>query len=140
MKQATKEAGVSEKTGLEKMRAIPKAYSKKTECSVQEAVYLLMPEFWLRKTFPKVIFLNSNVPEKRYSMFRSKGDLEGLPGDSTDVFQRNMLDRYLDKPDAIFKSGKFAYLDSICFAGFLSCYSVHSSQKKGLRMKISQLF
>ena len=32
MKQATKEAGVSEKTGLEKMRAIPKAYSKKTEC------------------------------------------------------------------------------------------------------------
>ena len=131
MKQATKEAGVSEKTGLEKMRAIPKAYSKKTECSVQEAVYLLMPEFWLRKTFPKVIFLNSNVPEKRYSMFRSKGDLEGLPGDSTDVFQRNMLDRYLDKLDATFKSGKFAYLDSICFAEFLSCYSVHCKSKEG---------
>ena len=75
-----------------------------------------MPEFWLRKTFPKVIFLNSNVPEKRYRMFRSKENLEGVvPGDSTNTFQHNMLDRYLDGPDATFKSGKFAYLGSICF-------------------------
>ena len=71
MKQAAKEAGMSGKTELEKMRAVAKAYSKKRECSVQEAVYLLMPELWLRKTFPKVIFLNSNVPEKCYRMFRS---------------------------------------------------------------------
>ena len=56
MKQAAKEVGMSEKMG-----AIAKAYSKKMECSVQEAVYLLMPELWLRKTFPKVIFVNSNV-------------------------------------------------------------------------------
>ena len=121
---------MSGKTELEKIRAVGKAYSKKRECSVQETVYLLMPELWLRKTFPKVIFLNSNVPEKRYRMFRSKEDLEGVPGDSTDIFQRNMLDRYLDRPDATFKSGKFAYLDSICFAEFLSYYYVHCKSKE----------
>ena len=92
MKQAAKEAGMSGMTEKEKMRAVAKDYSKKRECSVQEAVYLLMPELWLRKTFSKVIFLNSNVPEKRYRMFRSKEDLEGVLGDGTDIFQLNMLD------------------------------------------------
>ena len=37
-------------------------------------------------------------------MFRSKEGLEGVPGDSTDIFQRKMLDEYLDRPDATFKS------------------------------------
>ena len=80
MKQAAKEAGMSGKTEVEKMRAVAKTYSRKRECSVQEAVYLLMPKLWLRKTFSKVIFLNSNVPEKRYRMFRNKEDLEGVQG------------------------------------------------------------
>ena len=66
MKQAVKETGMSGNTELEKMRAVAKAYSRKRRCSVQEAVYLLMPELWLRKIFPKVIFLNNNVPEKRF--------------------------------------------------------------------------
>ena len=67
------------------MKQAAKAYSKKRECSVQEAVYLLMPELWLRKTFPKVIFLNNNVPEKRYKMFRVK-IWRVSQGDSTDIF------------------------------------------------------
>ena len=47
MKEADKDAfnrGVSDH---EKMKAIAKAYTTKRECSVQEAVYLLMPELWL---------------------------------------------------------------------------------------------
>ena len=66
MKQAAKEAGMSGKTELGKMRTIAKVYSKKSECSVQEAVYLLVPELWLRKTFPKAIFLNSNVLNSKF--------------------------------------------------------------------------
>ena len=64
MKQAVKEAVMSGKTKLEKMRAVAKAYSKIRERSVQEAVYLLMSTLWLRKRFPKVIFINSNVSKK----------------------------------------------------------------------------
>ena len=48
------------------MKAIARAYATKRECPVQEAVSLVVPDLWLRKTFPKVLFLNSNVPEKIY--------------------------------------------------------------------------
>ena len=54
------------------MKAIAKAYITKRECSVQEAVYLIMPELWLRKLFPRVIFLNSNLPEKWFRIFKKK--------------------------------------------------------------------
>ena len=54
------------------MKAIARAYATKKECSVQEAVYLVMPELWLRKTFPKVLFLNSNIPEKRLEYSETK--------------------------------------------------------------------
>ena len=75
-----------------------------------------MPEFWLRKTFPKVVFPNSNMPEKRYRIFRRKKDLDELPVDSSDVFQRNMLDRYIDRPDLIFHNGKITAMDLLCLA------------------------
>ena len=78
------------------MRAIEKFYTSKRECSVQEAVYLLMPELWLQKPFPGVIFLNGNMPEKRYGMVRDKKASDELPEGSTDIFQRKMLDCYLN--------------------------------------------
>ena len=65
MKQAAKEAHALGKTNLEKMRTVARAYSTKREFSVQEAVYLVMPELWFRKTFPKVIIkavLRYHVP------------------------------------------------------------------------------
>ena len=59
---------------------------QKRECSAREPLYLLMSELWLRKTFSKVIFLNSNVSEKPCRMFCSKEDLEDIPGDSTYIY------------------------------------------------------
>ena len=41
-----------------------------------------------------------------------------------------MLDQYLDRSYAIFKSAKFAYLDSIGFVEFLSYYYVHCKSKE----------
>ena len=52
MKQAAKEALKGNKSDYEKMKAIAKAYITKIERSVQEAVYLIMPELWLCKIFP----------------------------------------------------------------------------------------
>ena len=72
------------------------------KCSFQEAVYLVVPELWLRKIFPKVIFLNSNLPDKRYRLFKKKNEIDVLPDDNTDLFQRNMLVRYLDRPSKSF--------------------------------------
>ena len=81
MKQAAKEAINLNKTQYEQMKSIAKAYASKRECSVQEAVYLLMPELWLRKTFPGVIFANSNLPENRYRIVLSKEEIDELPED-----------------------------------------------------------
>ena len=122
MKQAAKEAFNSNKNNIEQMRSIARAYANKRECSVQEAVYILMPELWLRKTFPGVIFANSNLPENRFRICRSKEEIDELPEDSTDIFKRNMIDRYIDRPNHTFSSGKFSILDTFCFAEFVAHY------------------
>lgn len=73
------------------MKIIARAYATKRECSVQE-----ISELWLNKIFPKVIILNSNLPEKHLKIFKKKADTDELPDDSVGLFQRNMLDRFLD--------------------------------------------
>ena len=45
---------------FEKMKAIAKVYTTKMEWSIKEAVYFIMPEFWLWKTFTNVRFSNTS--------------------------------------------------------------------------------
>ena len=110
------------------MKAIAKAYIAKRECSVQEAVYLIMPGLWLRKIFSRVIFLNSNLPEKGFRVFKKRAEIDQLPGDSTDIFQCNMLDRYLDTTNKNLKNGDYKIIDQLCFPEFLSLYYVDAKQ------------
>ena len=65
MKQAVQDAFKKELHNYEQMESVANAYTNKRECSIQECVYHILPGQWLRKTFPGVIFSNSNVPEKR---------------------------------------------------------------------------
>ena len=53
-----------------------------------------------------------------------------MPEDSTDTFKRNMIDRYIDQPSVTFSSGKYAILDSFCFAQFLRYYYLASGESK----------
>ena len=87
MKQAAKEALSGNKLHYENIKAIARIYATKMECSVQEAMYLFMPQLWLRKIFPKEVFLNSHLPDKRYKIFKKKNEIDVLPDDSTDLFQ-----------------------------------------------------
>ena len=88
MNQAAKEAFKMNLDHYEQMKAISRAYITKRECSVQEAVYHVMPELWLRKTYPRVIFANSNLPENRFKICRSEEEIKELPEDSVDVFKK----------------------------------------------------
>ena len=81
-----------------------------------------MPELWLRKCFPGVVFANTNMPEKRYRVCKSEAELSELPADSTEVFKRNNLDRYVDRPNKSFQKGHYSVLDNICYAEFLAYY------------------
>ena len=121
LEQDVKDAINGKKSGIERMKTICRAYATKREwCSIQEAIYFVMFELWLRKTFSKVLFLNSNIPEKRYRIFRNKEEINESPEDSTDIFQRNMLDKYTDRSNKSFMGGRYTAIDAMCFAEFLS--------------------
>ena len=72
MKQAVKETFENNLDSYQKMKTVAHAYATKRECSVQEAVYHVIPELWLRKIFPGVLYGNSSLNEKRVEMVLSE--------------------------------------------------------------------
>ena len=128
MKQAAREAYELGKPVCERMKSAENERVHRThrEMSVQEAVTIALPELWLRKTCSTVAFANSNLPEKRYRICRSEAEILSMSANSKDLFKRNTLDRYIDRPDKIFRQGKYQLLDEMCYAEFLSNYSLEN--------------
>ena len=71
--------------------------------------YLL--HFSRTKNISKGNFFNPNMLEKRYSIFKEKCQIDELPEDSTEIFHRNMLDRYL-----------YREISNTCFSEFLALF------------------
>ena len=114
----------------QQMKSAVQPHVNKRECSIQECVYQVLSGQCLRKTFPSVIFANSNIPEKRYWICREEKDISQLPENSRDIFKKNMIDRYIDQPNLSFCCGKYSVLDSFCFAEFLQYYHLAHSKSK----------
>ena len=91
---------------------------------MQEAVYHCLLELWLGKVFPGAIFANTNIPENCSKILHSQQEISELTDESEDIFKKNMLDRYIKRPDEKFQNGKFATLNSLCYAEFLRYYYV----------------
>ena len=106
------------------MYKIASAFATSRHISLQEAVALTLPELWLRKCFPKTVFISTNIPTERVKFCKSEKEIRELNPDSTDVFKRNMIDRYIDRPDKNFRNGKFSVVDDICLAVFVSNYYI----------------
>ena len=128
MKQAASEAYESGKTVFERMKSISHAYRTHREMSVQEAVANVSPEIWLQKTSHAVTFANSNLLERRYRVCRSEEEILNLPEDSSDIFKRNMIDRYIDRPNSTYAKGKYSTVDHMCYAEFISSYTVDTRE------------
>ena len=128
MNQAVKEAFEHNLDNYQQMKNVAHTYVNKRECSIQECVYQILAGQWLRKTCPGVIFANSNIPEKRYRICREEKDILQLPDDSTDIFKKNMIDRYIDRPNKLFCNGKYSILDGFCYAEFLRYYYLAPSR------------
>ena len=122
MSQALKESLEDKLDNYQQMKSVAQTYLNKRECSIQECVYQVLSGQWLRKTFPGVIFANSNISEKRYRICLEEKDVSQLPLDSRDIFKKNMIDRYIDRRNLSFCGGKYSVLDSFCFAEFLRNY------------------
>ena len=87
------------------MKSIGKAIATKRECLAEKTIYVLMPELQLRKISPQVIFLMNGCLSRNFKLINY----------CTDIFQRNMLDRYLDWPNKKFKLGQCQIIDQVCF-------------------------
>ena len=126
MQQAAPEGYESGKPVCERMRSVARAYRTHREMPLQEAVTIALAELRLCTTCLTVLFANSNLPEKRYRICRSEAEILSMSANSKDLFKRNTLDRYIDRPDKIFRQGKYQLLDEMCYAEFLSNYSLEN--------------
>ena len=97
------------------LKKIGAAFLTSREVSAQECVYRILPELWLRKIFPGAFFLNTDLPDHRLRLKKSKAELDQLDDDSTDIYQTNIVDRYLQRPHC---------LESTCLGIFSASYYV----------------
>ena len=102
----------------EAMKKITYSFISTHQLSVQEAVYNVLLELWLLRSFPRMSFISTNHPQSRMSMIESKEELKELSDDGTNVIKRDIIDRYIDRPVC----GKFACLKNVCVAQFAAYY------------------
>ena len=109
----TKAANMNIRDGLKKIGA---AFLSTREVSSQECVYRSMPELWLRKIFPKTVFVSTDFPEKRVRVTKTQVELDELDDDSTDIFKSNVIQRYSIRPTSI------PVVNNLCLAEFAAYY------------------
>ena len=94
MKKAAKDVLKSKMHHHDTMKIIAKIYLSNRECSVKEAVYHIFPELKLRRIFPAVCFVNTNLPEERIQLLLSEKRLSELQDDSQNI------GRYMERSNA----------------------------------------
>ena len=72
MRQELKEAFEDKLDNYKQMKSVGQTCVNKRERIIQEYVYRVLSGQWLRKTFPGVIFANSNIPEKDTAIVAKK--------------------------------------------------------------------
>ena len=124
---AAKEAKAGNMEIREGLRKIGAAFLSSREVSSQECVYRCMPELWLRKIFPRTVFVNTDLPDKRVRVAKTQQELEELDDESTDIFKSNIIERYKLRPTSI------AVVNDLCLAEFAAYY--YKEYKKRVVMK-----
>ena len=108
------------------MKTIAKAYLSNREYSVQEEVYNILPELKLKRIFPALYFVNTNLPEERVQVLLPVKEFSRLPDDSPSIFERSNIDRYMERPSSTFCHRKCRVLKDFCYAEFLVYYTLEN--------------
>ena len=82
-----------------------------------------LPELKLRRIFPTVQFVDTNLLEKRIQILLPQKERSKLPKDSQNIFKRSNIDCYMEKPSATLCNGKYNVLNDFCYAEFLTYYT-----------------
>ena len=110
---AAKEAKAENMNIRDGLKKIGAAFLSTREVSAQECVYRSMPELWLRKIFPKTVFVSTDFPEKRLRVTKTQEELNELEDDSTDIYKSNIIERY---------SIRATNVNKLCLATFAAYY------------------
>ena len=113
---AAKEARSSNVNIRDGLKKIGAAFLSTREVSSQECVYRCMPELWLRKIFLKMVFVSTDLPEKRARVTKTKNELDELDDDSTNIYKSNIIECYSLRPKGILS------VDQLCLAKFAAFY------------------
>ena len=62
---------------------------------------------------------NTNIAENYFKNMCSQEEINELSEKSEEIFKKNMLDRYMDKPDEKSQNGKFASVNYLYYAELL---------------------
>ena len=60
------------------------------------------------------MFLNTNLPDERIRLLKTKKELLDIHEDSKDIYRNGIIEKYVDRPT----TGKFLELRRMCFAAF----------------------
>ena len=101
------------------LRHLGSVFLKHREVSAQEAVYRIL-SLPLKQLSRKVVFINTASKEERVSLLKPIIQIEGMKGESEDIFPTSLIDRYAARPDT---------LSDICLAEFAANYTTQSRQE-----------
>ena len=66
----------------------------------------------------QVVFDNTGIPSERIRICKSVEEIQKLDPDTTNIFKRNMVGTYTDRPNIRYKAGMY----DICFEIFVAHY------------------
>ncbi|XP_046810029.1 uncharacterized protein LOC124420612 [Lucilia cuprina] len=104
-------------TVKQRLQHIGNKFISASEVSAQEASYNILGMHLSQCISPEV-YINTFIPEKRVRIIKSRQELEKLSSESTEIFQTNILDYYVQRPDI---------LNNICLAYFAAFYKFSKS-------------
>jgi len=95
-----------------KLQHLGSKFINATEISDQEAAYKILG-LHLSAASEGNVFINTCHPDKGVRIVRSNRELEQLPANSADIFERNLFDRYVQRHEQ---------LESLCIAEFAAWF------------------
>lgn len=119
MRAANKSAKGNEEI-KDKLKAISKVLLNSTEISAQEAAGFLLGTpncYGSRQT----IYINTALPEERTRILKPEHELLQMEDDSEEICEKNVLDRYVNRPDCF---------EEMCLAHFASNFEFEAKRKR----------
>ncbi|CAG5040107.1 unnamed protein product [Parnassius apollo] len=95
--EALDEAKKGNKSVKDSLRIVSNVFLNSSEISAQEAIYVLtgLP---LSRASEAAMYINTSLPQERVHILKSYLELQSLEPDSSDIFQKDIIDYYSKRP------------------------------------------